>query len=511
MMLSVMGSERRRRVAGVAVTLLVGAGMLVGQPVAEGRAGVVPAQEVQRAAKRPNIILISTDDMTASDLRWMPRTRKLLGHAGVTFPNALSPHPLCCPARAAILTGQYAQNNGVKSNQGRLAFPALKTHRTLPVWLDRAGYRTAFTGKYLNGFGSRGRSQPGWDWFDPTIVGQYNYEQYRMYRNGQPRSYNGLNNVDYVNHEVVRLVQEWAPRPQPFFIWASHVAPHGRLDPGNGIRSTAEPLPPTRFRHKFRRTTPPSMRSPAFNERDISDKTMWLQLKRPRPLAVGHVKRVFRARLRSLQGVDHGVARIIKALRRTDEIDHTYVVFTSDNGFLLGEHRLLTKNLPYWQSIRVPLLMRGPRIPHGAQRNGLATMIDLAPTIAGLARARPNSKVDGASLMPTIRRKKGLRSTVLIQAGPQQPEDRPHGWWWRGVTTGRYTYAFYYAEGFEELYDHVRDPAKTSNLADDPLYAGTLGALRERAQELGSCAGPASCSRRYPGVPDPLPGRGRPD
>ena len=189
-------------------------------------------------------------------------------------------------------------------------------------------------------------------------------------------------------------------------------------------------------------------------------------------------------------------------------MDNTYVVFTSDNGFLLGEHRLLTKNLPYWQSIRVPLLVRGPGIPHGAQRNGLATMIDLAPTIADLAGARPNLKVDGVSLMPTIRHKKPLRSTVLIQAGPQQPEDRRHGWWWRGVTTGRYTYAFYYAEGFEELYDHLRDPAENRNLADHPFYSRTLSALRHRTQELRTCAGAPSCSRRYPGVPGPILGRG---
>ena len=508
MMSPVMGRERRRRAAGVVIAILVGAGMLAGQPVAEGRAGTVQAQEAPQAAARPNIILISTDDMTASDLHWMPRTRKLLGRAGVSFPNALSPHPLCCPARAAILTGQYAQNNGVKSNQGQFAYPALNTHRTLPVWLDRAGYRTAFTGKYLNGFGTHGRSQPGWDWFDPTIIGQYNYELYQMYRNGQPKYYNGLNNVDYVNNEVERLVEEWAPAPQPFFIWASHVAPHGRLDPANGIRSTAEPLPPTRYRHKFKRTKPPSMRSPAFNERDISDKTSWLRRKRAQPLNTRHVKRVFRARIQSLQGVDQGVARIMKALQRSGEMDNTYVVFTSDNGFLLGEHRLLTKNLPYWQSIRVPLLVRGPGIPHGAQRSGLATMIDLAPTIADLAGARPNLKVDGVSLMPTIRHKKPLRSTVLIQAGPQQPEDRRHGWWWRGVTTGRYTYAFYYAEGFEELYDHLRDPAENRNLADHPFYSRTLSALRHRTQELRTCAGAPSCSRRYPGVPGPILGRG---
>jgi len=506
MMSPVMGTERRRRAAGVVVTFLVGAGMLAGQPVAEGRAGVVMVQEAPQARERqrPNIILISTDDMTASDLRWMPKTRKLLGRAGVTFPNALSPHPLCCPARGAILTGQYAQNNGVKSNQGRFAFRALRTHRTLPVWLDRAGYRTAFTGKYLNGFGTHGRSQPGWDWFDPTIIGQYNYELYQMYRNGQPRYYNGLNNVDYVNNEAVRLVHKWAPDRRPFFIWASHVGPHGRLDPANGIRSTAEPRPPTRYRHKFKHTKPPSMRSRAFNERDISDKTRWLQRKRPEPLAVGHIKRVFRARIQTLQGVDQGVARIMKALRRTGESDNTYVVFTSDNGFLLGEHRLLTKNLPYWPSIRVPLLVRGPGVPHGKQRNGLATLIDLAPTIADLAGARPNLKVDGASLMPTIRRNRPLRGTVLIQAGPQQPEDRRHGWWWRGVTTGRYTYAYYLAERFEELYDRRLDPAETRNLADDPRYERTLSALRQRTRALVSCAGRASCSRRYPSVPGPL-------
>ena len=97
MMSSVMGSERHRRVAGVVITLLVGAGMLAGQLVAEGSAGAVLTQEVQRAANRPNIILISTDDMTASDLRWMPRTRKMLGRAGVTFPTRSHRTPSAAP------------------------------------------------------------------------------------------------------------------------------------------------------------------------------------------------------------------------------------------------------------------------------------------------------------------------------------------------------------------------------------------------------------------------------
>ena len=185
---------------------------------------------MERAAgNRPNIVLVTTDDMTVSDLRWMPRTRRLLGRRGVTFDNALSPHPLCCPARGAILTGQYAQNNGVKGNQGRYAFAALETRTTLPVWLQREGYRTGFTGKYLNGFGNRGRAQPGWTWFDPSIAGQYSYEGYTMWRDGRPRAYGELNNVDYINGTVQDLVRAWAPGPRPFFIWASHVAPHGRV------------------------------------------------------------------------------------------------------------------------------------------------------------------------------------------------------------------------------------------------------------------------------------------
>jgi len=500
------GTQRRRRAAGAIVAAsVVALGVLAGQPTAQGGAAPDPAPAAAAAKARPNVILISTDDMTVSDLRWMPRTRKLLGRKGVTFPQALSPHPLCCPARAAILTGQYAQNNHVKSNQGRYAFAALDPRHTLPVWLNRAGYRTAFTGKYLNGFGTRGREQPGWTWFDPTIVGHYAYEGFRMYRDGNPQYYSSLNNVDYVNGEVERLVRDWSPGDQPFFIWASHVAPHGRIDSESGT-SSAAPLPPERYRKMFRRTNPPSMHDPAFNEKDLSDKTRWLRREHGGRMKVSHVKHVFRTRIQSLQGVDQGVAQLVRTLQETGEIDNTYIMFTSDNGFLLGEHRLLTKNLPYKQSIEVPLLIRGPKVPRGKQRQGFATMIDLAPTIADIAGARPNLKVDGVSLMPTIRKQRKLRNTVLIQAGPQEEVDRRFGWWWRGVTTGRYTYAYYFAEGFEELYDHRYDPGETRNLSRLLAYRRTIAELRRRTGALKSCAGAALCSRPWGSVPGPLLG-----
>jgi arylsulfatase A-like enzyme len=456
------------------------------------------------------VVLIVTDDMTNSDLRFMPRTRKLLGGKGVTFPNMLSPHPLCCPARAAILTGQYAQNNHVKTNQGRYAFASLDTRHTLPVWLSRAGYRTGFTGKYLNGYGSQGRSQPGWSWFDPSLHGQYAYEDYIMWRNGSPERYVGLNNVDYVNDTTQRLIREWAPGPKPFFIWASHVAPHGQVDPETG-RIHASALPPERYRTMFQTTKPPSLKDPAFNE-NVRDKNRWLKRKKGKKLDVDYVKKVFRTRIRSLQGVDQGVARIVKQLRAVGELDNTLIIFTSDNGFLLGEHRLLTKNLPYKQSIGVPLLVRGPGVPRGRTRKQLATMVDLAPTIAAAAGARPNLRIDGKSLMPTIRNNKPLRSTVLIQAGPQEKVDRKYGWWWRGVTTGRYTYAYFFAERFEELYDHKYDPGETTNLARHTFYRRTVAELRQRTATLRTCRGAKSCSRSFGGVPGPLlPPNVRPD
>jgi arylsulfatase A-like enzyme len=503
MMSRVRGRERRVAVLGALIAMVTAVGVLAGPPVAQGRDVAEPAA-AREGKGRPNILLITTDDQTLSDLRWMPKTRKLLGRQGVTFPNALSPHPICCPARAAILTGQYAQNNGVRSNQGKYAFAGLKRRTTLPVWLKRAGYRTAFTGKYLNGYGTQGRPQPGWGWFDPTIVGQYNYNDYVMYRNGNPKSYHGLHNVDYINGEVERLVREWSPGSKPFFIWASHVAPHGRLDPAKGIPTSAVPLAPKRYRGKFRNTRSPSLRDRAFNEADISDKNAWLRRKRPHGLPVRKVNHTFRERIRTLQAVDQGVGRAVRALRLAGELDNTYVVFTSDNGFLMGEHRLMTKNLPYQQSIRVPLLMRGPKVPHGKRRAQLATMIDLAPTFADIAGARPNLKVDGVSLLPTLRRSRPLRDNVLIQAGPHSPPDRPYGWWWRGVTTPRYTYAYFHAEGFEELYDRRYDPAETTNVAGHPFYRRTVAELRRRAVALKYCAGAASCSRRWPGVPGPL-------
>ncbi|WP_232678613.1 sulfatase [Nocardioides sp. R-C-SC26] len=457
-----------------------------------------PAEVVDR----PNIVLITTDDMTVTDLRWMPVARDLLTRAGVSFDRALSPHPLCCPARGAILTGQYAQNNGVKSNQPPYNFQALQSATALPVWLENAGYKTGFTGKYLNGFGTDGPRQEGWTYWDPTMIGHYAYTPFQMYNDGDRRWYPNINNIDYINQRTSSLVEEWAGQDAPFFIWASHVAPHGRFDAANGFPSSAIALPPKRYENDFANVESPSLSDPGYTDDDVSDNNSLVQSKSKTPRE--KINEIFRSRIRTLQAVDDGIADLIETLRSTGELDNTYIFFTSDNGYLVGEHHLVTKNVPYRQSIRVPMIVRGPDVPAGVVRQQRALMIDLAPTFADIAGATPLVEVDGESMLPAIEGDAPLRTTVLIQAGPsKQTDDGGAGWWWRGVTTPRYTYAYFYGDRLEELYDRQSDPAENVNLAEDPRYAAVVAEMRERTLALVDCIGPAECSRDF--GPDPVP------
>ena len=164
-------------------------------------------------AEQPNIILITTDDEAASDMAWMPKTRALLGGSGVSFTQGISPHPLCCPARAEILTGQYAQNNGVYVNHGVYGgYPALENpDNTLPTWLSAAGYKTAFTGKFMNGYEYDVDGRPGgWDMWDPTIIGTYDYYGYTHANDGAPKTEGDTYITDYVAAKSRTMIKRWS-------------------------------------------------------------------------------------------------------------------------------------------------------------------------------------------------------------------------------------------------------------------------------------------------------------
>jgi N-acetylglucosamine-6-sulfatase len=397
---------------------------------------------------RPNIVLITTDDMTDYELRWMPQTSKLLREPGFEFTDFLSPHPLCCPARAELLTGQYAQNNGVYSNKGPGGGNALRDpDNNVGRWLQDAGYQTAFVGKFLNHFDHR--AVAGWDHFNYSKSGTYAPYDFEYAEEAEPIL--GEYTADYIGRKTIDYATEFGDNG-PFFIWASQVAPHGMNVDGRWV----PPVPADRHASLFPSAMPPSIAKPSFNEQSVADK--------PRHMRSGPVSRRkmienFRSRIRSLQAVDDQVGALVATLKEAGELDNTVIIFTSDNGYLLGEHRLTGKNVLYEEALQVPMLLTGPGIPAGATQR-TATMVDVAPTIAALAGVVPQRLQDGTSMLSAMNGGPG-HDRVLIQAGGETKEP---GWLFRGIRDARWTYAEHYT-GAAELYDRSADPYQLNNLS----------------------------------------------
>jgi arylsulfatase A-like enzyme len=441
-------------------------------------------------------VLITTDDQTLQDMRWMPRTRQLLGQHGVTFSHGISNHPLCCPARAELVTGQYAQNNGVRTNRGRHGgFESLdEPGNTVATWLHDSGYRTALIGKYLNLYYLDHGRQDGWDLWNP-LVGNTVYEpyDYEFFGDGTGSRGDGtLHVTDAVRDQTVDLIRTWAGEGQPFFAWASFVAPHGACTEEKPDCS-APPEPPARYKNTLPDVGLPSVRKPSFNEPNMRDKPAWMRQLPRQPKSA--LQSLFQARIESLAGVDEAVAQIVQTLEEEGELDNTYLLFTSDNGYLLGEHRFQEKTFAYQESLRVPFLLAGPGMPADVVRRQIVSTIDVAPTIAAIAGVRPDRKVDGLDMRPYARMNTRLGRTSLIQAGPRRKIGSPN-WTYRGVYTSRYTYVRWSKTGFLELYDRAKDPYELRNVASDPRYESVLVEARRRTAALVNCAG-LRCSRDF--------------
>jgi arylsulfatase A-like enzyme len=494
---------RGRHVAGTVGLVLAAGALVVGglqlygtRPSAEAPSDATAARAVpwspvllgREPVGRPDVLLITTDDQNRSDLRWMPRTRRLLGAAGMTFPQALSPHPLCCPARAEILTGQYAQNNGVQHNHGAYGgYRRLNTSQTLGPWLQSAGYRTAFLGKFLNEYGRSSPRPPGWTIWDPMVAGLYSYFGTTFDRGGAtgPTRYS----VDVVADRTVRYVRELARGDRPFFLWASQVAPHS-TQLSKGV--WGPPRVPARFAHVLGGARLPGR--PATRPTGVLDPTCVCDQTLP---TRRQVRRDFLQRIRTLQAVDEGVARAVRALARARVLDRTYVVFGTDNAMLLGEHGYVGKNLLYEEDLRIPLLVRGPGVGAGTRSDLAVTLPDLATTVLAVAHAHAGVPQDGVSFLRALHgHHVRWRDTQLIQTGTTRPNPDLLGWAWRGVRTVRYTYAVDVAAGRQVLFDRLRDPRELVDLSATPAYGAVRRELARRAARLASCAG-AACSIRF--------------
>lgn len=481
---------------------------------------------------QPNIVFILLDDLDETTMPYweaLKMTKKLLQSNGITFKNAFAPTPECCPARASILTGKYGHNTRVLNNLGTYggweAFVNPKDENgnptgenneehTVAKYLYDAGYKTALIGKYLNGIDKDPHHiPPGWsEWYaganKPNIF--YWGYNYTLNENGILVDY-GSSAEDYLTDVIARKAVDFIKRAkdnddQPFFLYVAPTAPHAPI------------LPARRHsKHAFRDWEVP--KPPNYNEADISDKPFWLR-------SSGDIRskwmqgndKDFRNRMGSLYAVDEMIVAIAKALKDNQELMNTIIVFTSDNGYNLGAHRLIHKMVPYEESLRVPLVIAGPWIPKGTIEERMVLQIDFAPTFLDLAGLPIPDDMDGLSLVPLLQRDPNQvgpnpwRRDFIAQytyAPPFNWKVPPAFWYllrpreipsYRALRTEDYTYIEWDYKDLKdndihelELYDLRRDPYQLENLLSTPTgeleYSNLLQKLQGRLKALAKCSG----------------------
>jgi N-acetylglucosamine-6-sulfatase len=456
-------------------------------------AGLSANATAGRRPDSPNIVFVLTDDLDTASLDAMPRTRRLIAAQGVTFDHYFVNVAVCCPSRMTTLRGQYSHNTGVLTNGGGNG--GFGTARALGVETDTiatrlrtAGYHTALLGKYLNGYpGAAGQLDvpPGWTTWVSAVQGTpYSQYDYTLNENGTLRAH-GRQARDYGTDVYVRKAQRVilhsARAGTPFFIYLSVYAPHRPATPARrdlGLFPDAE-----------------APRTPAFNQADVGRMPSFV---RSSPLLstddIAKIDALYRDRLRSLQAVDRGIASLVRTLRQSGELRDTFIVFTSDNGYHLGQHRLPGGKLTaYDTDVRVPLLIHGPGVAAGATVRNLAGNVDLAPTFAAMARIHPPDLTDGRNLLSLARAPRrprpSWRQAYLLQAWAETPPppgrpvppapgpttlheatpltadlDRVGPTPYSALRTSRHLYVEY-TNGERELYDVLADPDQIHNLA----------------------------------------------
>jgi arylsulfatase A-like enzyme len=390
-------------------------------------------------------------------------------------------NPLCCPSRASFLTGNDSHTTGVYTNDAPDGgFAAFNDSATLATWLNDAGYDTFLAGKYLNHYWETNGSYvpPGWDGWR-AFASTPEYFNYDISLDGTANQSYGASEADY-STDVITGYADTAIRqasPQdPLFLWVAPFAPHGPSTPAPRDVGTLSGLDP--------------WRPPSYNERNVSDKPGYVQATpRLSTDAQAAIDAERQAQLETLGAVDDGVQTILSALRDTGRLSDTMIVFTSDNGFLWGEHRRDGKNVPYDESIRIPLVIRWDRVIGAASTDGrLVQNVDLAPTIVQAAGASASS-FDGRTLMPLLTGgSPQWRTNMLIEhvtnEVPSYCADRTP----KDILV-------HYATGEEEYYrlGANADPLEDINRISSTKFAPRISLLRDKLRQM--------CTPLPPGLP----------
>jgi N-acetylglucosamine-6-sulfatase len=440
-------------------------------------------------SKAPNIVFILSDDLDAVSVSEMTRLKKLVTDQGARLNQHYVSLSLCCPSRVAGLRGQFAHNTGIYTNSApeggfEATYAKGLEASTAATWLQAAGYRTALFGKYLNGYPNTAPSgtyvPPGWtEWYSPNAGTPYKGFDYTLNENGTSVSY-GSTPADYMTDVLSAKAADFIRRSvsqfpeQPFFAYVATYAPH----------SPATPAP----RHANAYPGVQAPRTASFNEADVSDKPLWVQ---DTPLLdsaqIADIDRRYQHRLQSLLAVDELVQKIVDTLQAAGQLDNTYIFFTSDNGYHLGQHRLEAgKMTAFEEDLWVPMVVRGPGVAAGTSINLITANVDHAPTFADIARAALPDWVDGRSLLPLLRGQvpADWRQTLLLEHKNDVPDDgastlnglleppdpfdvvKPAGAGiapFSGLRTADGSTYVEYEDGEFELYDNRTDPAQLAN------------------------------------------------
>ncbi len=570
------------RIAAAIAVLALALGLVIATSDEARAAARAKASELQK----PSFVVIQTDDETMEELYQavrlsngaeefaMPNTLSLLGEKGITFSRYYTPYSLCAPSRVSLLTGRYAHNDHVQGNvppnggwtgfQSRLAYS-----HNLATWLQGAGYRTIHIGKILNGYGDPPYSPgtevpPGWSSWHTVLNSDTDHYAYgyllnnngvvegpygdsgswetREYgaiddpgcpyapANGQPCYYE----TDKFNQLAAEELAATSPE-QPFYMQVDYTSPHG------DFRKPAGPQPATRDLNHFAGAPLPDNRAEGFNEGNVNDKPRFIREAPYLSATEIHTYRVYYQNcLNALISVDEGVKEIVDQLGALGRLRNTYIVFTSDNGFFFGQHRLVGgKFLAYEPSTHLPLIIRGPGIKPDTTSGQLVSTIDIAPTILELAEVAPDKSIDGVSLVPymkdpELRSRRPLLFESFVQTddveqdGNAAPIEASSGETaaagksrgkldlpaatsatatassvkgpaahasvvappknYYGIRLGPYKY-IEWPDGEKELYDINKDPYELNNVVRDPNFFPIRAFLHEELERLETCSG----------------------
>ena len=434
-----------------------------------------------------------TDDLATNLVPYMPHVLEMQKN-GTTFARYFVADSLCCPSRSSIFTGRFPHDTGVFTNGGKdggyATFVARgHEHATFATALSPAGYQTAFLGKYLNGYlPVKDGVPPGWSFWAGAGHAYSNFT-YNLNQDGKIVHY-GDKPEDYLTDVVAELAARFiAARHEPFIIEVATFAPHAPYTPAP---RDAEAFPGLR-----------APRTAAYDAAPDAAAPKWLA--GMPPLSEADQKMIdshFRKRAQAVQAVDAMIGKLQAAVAASGEGQNTYFIFSSDNGYHMGEHRLMPgKQTPYETDIRVPLIVTGPGVPAGRVVEEIVQNSDLCPTFAELGGATAPPAVDGKSLVPLLHGERPeWRTMALIEHhGPHTDASDPDAPVIRGGNPTSYesirtSSSLYveYADGEKEYHDLAADPDELRN-----TFASLAPAEQEKLHAaltaIAGCHDAASC------------------